>query len=95
MTSGTTLDASGGTGDIGGNGGAVTLDGDGADVVPAAAHGIVVNNGSILVKGAATNGNGGTIIFDGIAATGVVIPVSGTVDFSASGAGTIGTFTGQ
>jgi len=96
-----TIDVSGGTGAPGGDspnsttpGTAVLFDADGNDS-NAATNGTVLNQGTIIARGGATNGNGGDILFDGLDASGTPGPDPGTIDVSGNGTGTAGSFTSQ
>ena len=95
LNSGGTITANGGSGGTGGTGGLVTFDADGANNNSTVNNGFVTNNGSITLKGASVDGNGGSVLFDGLAAGPVVGPLPGTQTLTASGAGAAGAFTSQ
>jgi hypothetical protein len=53
------------------------------------------NDGMIIARGGAPNGNGGDVAYHGIAPDGNVSPPSGNIDTSGSGSGAAGNFRGE
>lgn len=96
LSDGSVIDVSGGPGAAGGSARAgaaaglqaVIFDADGANTVPVASNGIVANNGTILARGGAGGGNGGDVLFDGQATTGLITPLPGIQDLSGAVSGT-------
>jgi hypothetical protein len=74
---------------------AVTFDADGNDSNDPSENGIVLNLGLITSLGAATNGRGGDIFFDGLDASLNVGPAPGSQYLQGSGAGLDGSFLGE
>ena len=98
ITAGAVVDVTGGTGTPGGMAFpqlAISLDADGINTDDSAENGRVVNQGLIVTRGAATNGAGGSVAFDGLSEFGLVGPAPGNQDRSGSGSGAAGTFTAQ